>query len=297
MICFLTAPQTNRFTISEFLFEYAPQMVPKIRFIDVDRVANGERVNAKTWIFVGHDEATDPKSRSQLLAVEAKLRNENQRVFNAPSRVLDRFELSKRMRAASINTFDVHAADPTQAASWRYPVFARPRHKHEGASILLRHRAEAEEFLVKHPQFAGPDAMIVEYIDTAEKGGVYDGIFRKYSVQRVGDRYVPRHIIFSRSWLTKTSDVVEMPLTHEEATFVGVKYPTPPLPEVVTAFETAGIEYGRIDYGFYKGKPQIWEINVNPVVVPRLSRINSQRHRAQKLSAKRVCDAFEAILK
>lgn len=297
MICFLMAPRTNRFTIAEFLFEYAPEMVPKIRFIDVDRIANGERVDAKTWIFVGHDEATDPASRSQMLAVEAKLRNEGQRVFNLPSRVLGRFELLKKLREMGINTYNVHDADPTQMASWRFPVFVRPRHEHERTSILLHHRADAERLFAQHPQLAGPASMVAEYIDTVEKGGVHAGIYRKYSVQRVGDRYIARHVIFSRNWITKTSDLFDMALSAEDAAFVGPKYPTPPLPEVVTAFETAGIEYGRIDYGFYQGKPQIWEINVNPVVVPRLGRINSTRHKAQKLSAKRVREAFEAILK
>lgn len=297
MICFLTVPQTNRFTISEFLFEYAPQMVPKIRFIDVDRIANGERVDAKTWIFVGLDEATDAKSRSQLLAVEAKLRNENQRVFNLPSRVLGRFEMLKRLREMGINTYNVHDADPTQMVSWRFPVFVRPRYEHERTSILLQCPADAERLFAQHPQLAGPASMVAEYVDTVEKGGVHDGIFRKYSVQRIGDRYIARHVIFSRNWITKTSDLFDQAFANEDAAFVGLKYALPPAPEVVMAFETAGIEYGRIDYGMHKGKPQIWEINVNPVVVPRLGRINSLRHKAQKLSAKRVCDAFEAILK
>jgi len=297
MICFLMAPRTNRFTIAEFLFEYAPKMVPKIRFIDVARIANGESVNAKTWIFVGHDEATDPKSRSQMLAVEAKLRNEEQRVFNLPSRVLGRFELLKKLRALGINTYDVHDADPTQLKAWRFPVFVRPRHEHEGSSILLRHPADAERLFAQHPQLSGPDSMVTEYVDTVEKGGVHDGVFRKYSVQRVGDRYIARHVIFSKNWVTKTSDLFETAFAAEDAAFVGLRRQTPILPEVVTAFETANIEYGRIDYGMYKGKPQIWEINVNPVVVPRMGRINSQRHKAQKISATRVVEAFEAILK
>lgn len=297
MICFLMAPRTNRFTISEFLFEYAPKMVPRIRFIDVERIANGERVDAKTWIFVGHDEATDPQSRSQMLAVEAKLRNENQRVFNMPSRVLGRFELLKKLYEVGINTYNVHDADPTQMAAWRFPVFVRPRHEHERTSILLHHKADAERLFAQHPQLASPDSMVTEYVDTAEKGGVWNGIYRKYSVQRIGDRYVARHVIFSRNWVTKTSDVVEMALSAEDAAFVGIKHQPPILPEVIRAFEIAGIEYGRIDYGLLNGKPQIWEININGVLVPRLGRINSQRHRAQKVSAKRCVDAFEAILK
>lgn len=297
MICFLTAPQTNRFAISEFVFEYARHLAPKIRYIDVERVANGERVDAKTWIFVGHDEAIDARSRSQMLAVEAKLRNDNQRVFNLPSRVLDRFELLQRLRTAGINTFNVHDADPRNVAAWRFPVFVRGRHTYENMSLLLHHKADAERLFAQHPQFAGPDSMVVEFVDTADKGGVYDGVFRTYSVLRVGTRYIARHVLFSKNWLTRTADIVDQALIADEAAFIGVRYPAPLPTEIATAFETAGIEYGRIDYGMYKGKPQIWDVHVNPLVVPRLSRMNSQRHKIQTISAKRVIDAFEAILK
>ena len=31
-------------------------------------------------------------------------------------------------------------------------------------------------------------------------------------------------------------------------------------------FTEAQIEYGRIDYGVYKGEPQVWEINTNPTL-------------------------------
>lgn len=297
VICFLMAPKTSRFTISEFLFEYAPELVPKIRFIDVDRIANGERVDAKTWIFVGYDEATDPASRSQMLAVEAQLRNENRRVFNLPSRVLGRYELLKQLRAAGINMFDVHNADPTKAKSWRFPVFVRSRHTRERTSILVHHAADAERLFATHPQFASDDAMVVEFLDTATKGGVYDGVFRTYSVLRVGDRYIARHILFSKNWSARTADIVDQALTSEEMNFIGVRHPTPIAPEIMKAFEIAGIEYGRIDYGMYQGKPQIWEIDVNPLVVPRLGNMNSQRHKIQKISATRVKAAFEAILK
>jgi hypothetical protein len=33
---------------------------------------------------------------------------------------------------------------------------------------------------------------------------------------------------------------------------------------VTKAFEIAGIEYGRVDFGIVGGEPQIYEINTNP---------------------------------
>src|SRR4029079_4666966 len=38
-----------------------------------------------------------------------------------------------------------------------------------------------------------------------------------------------------------------------------------PFAEILSkAFEIAGVEYGRVDYGLVDGRPQIYEINSNP---------------------------------
>jgi len=134
--------------------------------------------------------------------------------------------------------------------------------------------------------------MVVEFCNTRdEQHG--EAPFCKYSIMRVGDRFIPRHILFSRNWVTKTADTVDVALAAEELRFVEARHVPP---EIVTAFEVAGVQYGRIDYGLLRGRPQVWEINLNPVIVPQLANIAPQRHAAQKLSASYVRDAFEALL-
>ena len=48
---------------------------------------------------------------------------------------------------------------------------------------------------------------------------------------------------------------------HEELDYVTNNPHAAWLEEV---FTVAGIEFGRIDYGVYHGRPQVWEINTNP---------------------------------
>lgn len=241
MICYVTAPETTRFRVSEFLFEYAPALAPRVRFMDMNRLLDGEWPDARTWIFIGLDTQTSAQARSELLAIEARLRSDGRRILNAPSQVLRQPELHAQLRAAGIAT----ASDNNV---------------------------------------------------TSEVGGMYHGVYRRFSVLRLGARYVTRQLQFSRD----RQVLVDQALTAEETAFVGLKYPGIVLPEIVRAFEIAAIEYGQLDYALRNGKqgpPQVWDIDINPFVMPRLTRMNSLRHKIQKVVAKRVCDAYEALFK
>jgi hypothetical protein len=59
-------------------------------------------------------------------------------------------------------------------------------------------------------------------------------------------------------------------------------------------FELAGVDYGRVDYGVKEGQVQVWEINTNPVVVPRPHIIDPRRLPAQSESARRIVAALRA---
>ena len=241
MICYVTAPDTTRFRVSEFLFEYVPALAPRVCFRNADRLLDGEWPDARTWIFIGLDTQTSAQARSELLAIEAHLRSDGRRILNAPSRTLRPPELHGRLREAGI-------------------------------------------------------AMASEYNVKSEVGGMYHGVYRRFSVLRLGSRYIARQLQFSRD----RQVVVDQALTMEETAFVGLRQPGVPLPDIVRAFEIAEIEYGQLDYALQQAKlgaPQVWDIDINPFVMPRLGRMNSLRHKIQKVVAKRVCDAFEALLK
>jgi hypothetical protein len=105
------------------------------------------------------------------------------------------------------------------------------------------------------------DKIVVEFCDTADEAGIY----RKYAAFRVGDRIVPRHVFFSRSWQVQGWDLVDDARLGEELAYVERN---PHAREVRAVFELAGIDYGRVDYGLTRdGRLQVWEINTNPTIV------------------------------
>ena len=79
----------------------------------------------------------------------------------------------------------------------RFPVFVRRASEHDGnVTGLLRDHRELDQAIVR-ALLAGielEDVLIVEFCDTSHGSNR----FRKYSAFRVGDRIIPRHLIFQR---------------------------------------------------------------------------------------------------
>ena len=130
--------------------------------------------------------------------------------------------------------------------------------------------------------------MIVEYCDCADG----DGVFRKYSAMNVGGTLIPRHILFSRDWVTKSPDLVSDATVQEEAVFVDQ---FPYRDQLAEIFRLAAVDYGRIDYGVKSGRLQVWEINTNPIVVPRPEKLDPLRLPLQTESARRIKEALRAL--
>jgi hypothetical protein len=109
--------------------------------------------------------------------------------------------------------------------------------------------------------FRMDELLAIEYCNTCPA----DKWFRKYSAFRFGDRIVAAHIIFSKNWVVKDGDEhQEENLRAEEDAYLR----TNPHVEFITKiFDLAKIQYGRIDYSMSGDKPQVWEINTNPVLL------------------------------
>jgi hypothetical protein len=68
-------------------------------------------------------------------------------------------------------------------------------------------------------------------------------------------------------------------------------------------FEVAGVDYGRIDYGVLNGRPQAWEINLNPTLgarlghgrEPRPPEVEAIQNRTREISHGRLRAAFSAL--
>lgn len=62
------------------------------------------------------------------------------------------------------------------------------------------------------------------------------------------------------------------------------------------AFEIAGIEYGRADFGLVGGRPQVYEINTNPAVGgSELDHPSETRRRGQREAFRQYLDALSGI--
>lgn len=179
--------------------------------------------------------------------------------LNDPAMWVDRMAFLHGLYAQGVNDFDVYDADPAPEPN-RYPVFLRHRWDHTGArSALLQNADELRRALSGRDDVE--DLVVTEFSETADSNGIY----RKYSAFRVGDRVIPRHLFFSTKWMLKVAHLTDPPLLEEEDRFLREN----PHAELVRSlFDQSGVEWGRIDYAFSGDAIRVWEINTNPGIVP-----------------------------
>jgi hypothetical protein len=195
-------------------------------------------------------------------------------ILNDPARALLRSDLLRTLRDEGVNSFTVmRASDGIVPGRW--PLFVRDEQSHDDGSIseLLHSPAELSSHLtgLRNYRIDPRRRIVVEYAGAAGE----DGLFRKYGAMRLGDAIVPCHVFFGRHWVVKHSTVLNEATVREEIEYIE----TNPHEEVLRrAFELAGIEYGRADYGVVNGRVEIWEINTNPYVIrPQYTRQESRK--------------------
>ncbi len=182
-------------------------------------------------------------------------------VLNDPARVLSRHGLLRALNRAGINQFDAYRVEE-KVTPKRWPVFLRLEGNH-GAQIsgLLENEKGLTRAIEKVVDNGYPIAalLIVEY--AAEP--VQPGLFRKFSVFRVGDRLLGYTCVHDDQWIVKQGKPGIAPLEFYEEEYRCVR-DTPYAEAIWPAFRIAGIDYGRVDFGIVDGRPQIYEINTNP---------------------------------
>jgi hypothetical protein len=237
---------------------------PDLRIVPYPDLWRQRTLPGGTYVFTDLDRL-DRRERKAAHSVCAAVHQDG--VLNDPAKVLLRHDLLERLHHEGANRFRCFRSRQLPA-DLRFPVFVRHESMHRGSSTPLLHSRVAVDHwlarltlraLIHNLDPAG--LLVVEFLDTADQ----DGVFRKYSAFRVGTRILPRHLLFSRAWEVKKPDLVGKAFLREERDFVDVNPHAAWLDEV---FRLAGIDYGRIDYSLYHGEPQVWEVNLNPVVLP-----------------------------
>jgi hypothetical protein len=189
------------------------------------------------------------------------LRSRGITVLNDPARVASRYGLLRKLYRAGINRFNAYRVEEAVLPE-RWPVFLRCEGEHEGPRSGLIHDPDDLQREIGAALAEGVpivSLLIVEY--AAEP--LRPGFFRKYSSFRVGSHSFAHTCVDDNNWIAKIGrrDITPMELYEEENSVVRTN---PYALHLAPAFDLAGVDYGRVDFGLVGAKVQIYEINTNP---------------------------------
>lgn len=281
---------TGKFTfpLEWFLRDWAPQLVPQVQVVAYEslfdyRTLRGTAI-LSDWDRLHPDER---KTYARWFAERAQ-----GRFLNSPGNIPEREVLNARLREASYCNFRVMPA-PSVPDDLRYPVFLRARNDHRGSlSPLLHDPAALTDALAVVSEWTRPDDLLV--CEWTRCTTPFDpDLFCKYSVMRIDQHLIPRHVLFGRHWQVKNPDEVTPELASYEREWMESFAERDAVKQV---FDLAGVDYGRIDYGFdAEGRLQVFEINTNPMVMPKRDLVAPLRLDAQQASATKMIAAFTEL--
>ncbi len=266
--------------------------MPRMRVFSYDRLLRSRRLPQGTWIFTDFDRlgAWDLELAAHVCQ---ELRAAGMQVLNSPAMFLGRFDLLRCLHARGINSFMVWRAYELDAIE-RWPVFLRTEAAHRGVlSDLISTRAELEQNLQKFTALGYPlrDLMVVEYC--AEP--LASGVFRKYAAYRVGERIFPALGAHEPNWVAKFGKHGAASAADYEQELAAARAPCEHV-ELRQAFDIAGLQYGRLDYGMVDGRIQVYEINSNPFYGKSLKQHPyATRLQTAALIDKYLAEALQAI--
>jgi len=214
------------------------------------------------------------------------------RVLNDPALHLGRYALLRRLSENGTNNFTGWSPVLGEQPE-RFPVFLRTQSAHRGPLTGLLHDLQAAEAALAEALAEGYPLADLVFIEYAAAPAA-NGIFQKRAIFRIGDQLVPAPSVHSRDWAAKTG---ELGIAGEEM-YAAERASLDDMPftkTLMAAFEVAGVEYGRADFGVLNDAPQIYEINSNPMISRPSTHPNADRHETTRISDERYTAALTAI--
>jgi hypothetical protein len=258
------------------------------------RLFSASQIRPGTWVFCDLERlGVWELGLAGDIARQIRLAGPGFRLVNDPARAACRYELLFRLHASGFNRFRAWRAEDGVPAA-RYPVFLRLEDNHNKPLTDLLVDEPALHAALAAQESLGVSRrglLIVEY----QAEPLAPGVFRKYAAYRIGDRIVADHTVHDVTWVAKYGDEAAWSPERyaEELDYVRGN---PHAAALMHAFDIAGIDYGRADYGIVDGTPQIWEINTNPALPGRdLKKVSPLRAETTLLSWDNRIAGFRAI--
>jgi hypothetical protein len=263
-----------------------------VSYMHYDRLIRSRKLPVGTYIFSDLDRLS-PSDLELAAVIFLEMKRLGVRVLNNPARVKPRYALLRALHDAGINHFNAYRMEEV-GPGMRFPVFLRNTQGHGKPLSDLMHSLEETQSAIEKAVdsgIPGENLMVVEF--AAEP--VYPpNFYRKLSAFRVGDKFVAHNHVLQSHWLVKYGEIGLSwdALFQEELDMVR----TNPHTEVLRrAFEIAGIEYGRADYGLVGGHIQIYEINTNPTLGSPSPHPNAIRVESMNLAWKNLLGALREL--
>jgi len=264
----------------------------RVRTISYESLRHRPGLPGGAYLFTNL-EVLDPRlfERAGMVASAIREHSPNSPILNDPRSVKRRFELIRTLHREGINSFTAYRADEGRVPS-RWPVFLRGEQDHYGGEPALLPDAAALADALAAARDAGRDLsrrLIVEFVDT--RGS--DDLYRKYAAFRIGSAIYPRHVFFGKQWMVKMPAKDPTPEQVEEEALYAAGCPH--RDQIMRAFDLAGLQFGRIDYGVRGDGIEVWEINSNPTIVARRVKPGDSRWEYTQIQIGQVADALMEV--
>ncbi|RYE08701.1 MAG: hypothetical protein EOP22_12320 [Hyphomicrobiales bacterium] len=287
MLYFLTKAY-HCHTIWGFIWGAGWRRVPYLQPMSYEELFSRRRAPRGHYVFTDFDRMSAYEIQCAATVAETlKAADPAIRIYNHPLEVLERTPLLSRLQQVGINDFGVWRLDQGHRPS-SYPVFIRAEDDCMRPDTgLLHNEAELDLALQDMKKRGIPlkRRIAVQYHAQSSP----DGYFRKYGGINIGGKLVLQHILRNTEWYVKRGQVERD--ANSEREFLELFDNYEEHAEVLAkVFATAGIDYGRADYGFVDGRLQVFEINTNPTI-PKLRK---RRDRYARLRPT-MLEAFEAM--
>lgn len=257
-----------------------------------ERLFRRRSAPSATYVFTDFDRLSASELEAACL-VRDRIVAAGSRVLNDPRNFLPRDALIKRWRRGDINGFTCFAPS---LGEWpdRYPVFLRTIAAHRGVLGELLPDLDAARAAVADALAAGhpiSDLVLVEYAAQPQPD---TGTFQKHAAFLVGDRIIRANTVNDTSWAAKNgvrhgaSDAQYRAERAEMDAYPHVDF-------VRRAFDVAGMDFGRIDFGIVDNRPQAYEINTNPMMLFTPGHDNADRRDTMALVQARLVSALAQI--
>jgi hypothetical protein len=296
---FFVAPRDGMFGMEDYLRSDGAPLQDRLRVLAYDDIMARPELRVGTYIFSGLEQLS-PTESDIVIRCRQELAQAVPGIvlLNDPAQVLHRYKLLRTAFELGRNAFSASRASEFFRGH-HFPVFLRAEREHTGnLTPLLRTQWELDRALLLAclRGYRLRDLLVVEFCSTADS----EGIFRKYSAFLVGERVVPFYLDLSRQWMIKWEQRITTESTaREEFEYVDQNPHEQWLRET---FALARIDYGRMDYGVAGGRPQVFEINLNPTFVSRPGAVSALtlerrrlRARARERNIRQLQEALERL--